>query len=360
MKKRNFGLDVMRAIAILLVLANHIFNYFVTFHFLPVIADISGTYGVEIFFVLSGFLIGGILFRDVLPRNEKNGLKIFYIRRWLRTLPLYYLLLIIFVVIDNLVYKKGDLHLLHFIFLQNFSPASLHFFSVSWSLAIEEWFYLLLPIAFLLLYRKTQSAKSQLVFLCLSILGIVCMRVLFISYVHTTYDTVRKIIPLRFDSLLIGVLLAWIKINMHTIYKELQKPSRVAVISIILAVSLYTHFIFYIHHQLDSSHFIREFSLPFMSVLFAALLPFLEAGSVVNISLHSITFFRSFFTNVSLLSYSLYLTHLEVFDMMRLVFRNKIPSLLILPIALCITFFVSYLLYTYFEKPIMDMRKNFT
>ena len=85
--KRNFGLDLVRAIAILLVLITHIGLKSDYVGGLEI-----GNLGVEFFFVLSGFLIGGILIKDF----SNGGVNIpvianFWIRRWFRTLPVYYL-----------------------------------------------------------------------------------------------------------------------------------------------------------------------------------------------------------------------------------------------------------------------------
>lgn len=83
-KQRNFGLDLIRAISIALVIIDHRFD---------IMFEI-GTVGVQIFFILSGFLIGQILLKDF--KNGSNGATIlkFWKRRWFRTIPLYYLVLI--------------------------------------------------------------------------------------------------------------------------------------------------------------------------------------------------------------------------------------------------------------------------
>lgn len=97
--RRNFGLDIYRSIAILMVLACHSFGFFYNgwFNATPLIWALG--LGVEVFFALSGFLIGGILIRDIVeqpqPVSAPRRLFAFYIRRWLRTLPLYYLLVIV-------------------------------------------------------------------------------------------------------------------------------------------------------------------------------------------------------------------------------------------------------------------------
>lgn len=130
--KRVFSLDVLRAIAILLVLICHLISRVggkensTAYYF--------GTLGVEIFFVLSGFLIGGIIIK-IFRESEKFKLKDvkgFWIRRWFRTLPNYYLILIISIIIYSVYYQgfilKDLSNLKYFIFLQNLtSPPEVSF-----------------------------------------------------------------------------------------------------------------------------------------------------------------------------------------------------------------------------------------
>jgi len=160
--KRVFGLDVMRAIAILIVVDSHatmaLGNYYNSpfWHFL--LPD-----GVELFFVLSGFLIGGILIRSY----EKNAgfnrrlLLNFWTRRWFRTLPAYYLVLSGLIVMALLRAWRSGLHhalppkqtlLAYFFFGQNFNKEMGGFFAETWSLAIEEWSYITLPLVLWMLH----------------------------------------------------------------------------------------------------------------------------------------------------------------------------------------------------------------
>ena len=92
---RNLGLDILRSVAIGLVLMAHSLTFFFRWTRLDLDASyyVLGFLGVELFFVLSGFLIGRILIEDVLPERSWRSLGRFYIRRWLRTLPPYYLVL---------------------------------------------------------------------------------------------------------------------------------------------------------------------------------------------------------------------------------------------------------------------------
>ncbi|MBT8377560.1 MAG: acyltransferase family protein, partial [Bacteroidia bacterium] len=99
--QRIFGLDVVRAIAILLVLISHsTILIFPESNSNAVFAiQFFGTIGVDIFFVLSGYLIGRILLKQLQTQDFsfKNVLY-FWIRRWFRTLPNYYLILIVNII----------------------------------------------------------------------------------------------------------------------------------------------------------------------------------------------------------------------------------------------------------------------
>jgi peptidoglycan/LPS O-acetylase OafA/YrhL len=139
-----------------------------------------GWSGVDLFFVLSGFLIGSII---ISVRDASSGLTIFYIRRAARTLPLYVVMLVIFVIgivtqanfwIDlPRLFSKPHLLWVYFILMQNNSFATtipdLNFISVSWSLAIEEQFYLLFPLLFLGISGVTGRLICLSGFLVLSI-----------------------------------------------------------------------------------------------------------------------------------------------------------------------------------------------
>ena len=109
---RNFGLDLLRCISIWFVIIEHAGIEVTGISRLKI-----GTIGVEIFFVISGFLIGGILLRDIDKGNPLFiTLKNFWIRRWFRILPLYYGVLIFqYIFIDNTVGKNI---IYYFLFLQ--------------------------------------------------------------------------------------------------------------------------------------------------------------------------------------------------------------------------------------------------
>ena len=146
------SLDGLRGIAILMVILYHFsFNRFLRpFHFL-----INGELGVNIFFVISGFLITTLLLKEKLAYG-KISLKRFYTRRALRIIPVAYLFLIILIILNNLYKIKlpASAFISSFLFYKNFpyqfEPYSGHF----WSLAAEVQFYLIFP--FLLVWNTNR------------------------------------------------------------------------------------------------------------------------------------------------------------------------------------------------------------
>src|SRR5436190_12704567 len=148
---RVFGLDPRRAAAILMVICAHGFVVLYS-HFGDVLGFFGhgGFCGVELFFVLSGFLIGQILIRTGADLSRAGNVAFFYVRRWFRTLPLFFLFLIVNIISERL-FRAHAVNfreaLTHGFFLRNWSGFHMTFFPESWSLAIEEWFYLLFPAA---------------------------------------------------------------------------------------------------------------------------------------------------------------------------------------------------------------------
>ena len=145
---RVFGLDLMRALAIIFVVMGHGLMLEKANTNFPWIRLING---VELFFVLSGFLIGGILIKIFQNSNSFGIREIgnFWIRRWFRTLPNYYLILILNIIVVYFGIIKEDYSQFNwkfFLFIQNFSQHFIGFFWESWSICVEEWFYLLFPI----------------------------------------------------------------------------------------------------------------------------------------------------------------------------------------------------------------------
>jgi len=209
------ALDALRGLAIVMVMFGH-FSHFdgmppVVFvdRMIKTIAG-AGWVGVDLFFVLSGFLITGILY------DSKGGghyFRNFFARRVLRIFPVYYGCLLLFlVVLPRLFPNDAGLHAIrgdafwYWTYLTNVNVAHIGFPAFPalghlWSLAVEEQFYFVWPVVVLL------STRSELIRICLlCIVGALVLRIAFMlgGYGEAAY----VLTPARMDSLAVGALLA--------------------------------------------------------------------------------------------------------------------------------------------------------
>ena len=157
---RVFGLDLLRFVAIFMVLLGH--SLILAPKYLKPFVYKFLFDGVAIFFVLSGFLIGGILIKQLNKEKPSfNGLVDFWKRRWMRTLPAYLVILIFLLIYTAFLIPKNlpDDWFRFFFFTQNLFAFRPSFFAEAWSLSIEEWFYLSVP---LLLFGALMLFKSSI------------------------------------------------------------------------------------------------------------------------------------------------------------------------------------------------------
>ena len=146
---RNHGLDTLRALAIMLVFANHYMSFVSHEATFGWFSEIGWT-GVDLFFALSGYLIGNQIFAGLRGGGTHGGFSLwrFYARRLLRTLPAYYVVLALYAFWP---YWAGSLPHApwwkYLTFTLNFDLKPGTLFSHAWSLCVEEQFYLLLPPA---------------------------------------------------------------------------------------------------------------------------------------------------------------------------------------------------------------------
>src|SRR5277367_4232323 len=133
---RDLGLDAVRTLAIALVLVSHSSLFFTYGPRLGLLVDYAGWLGVELFFSLSGFLIGRIMLTLARGKLDRTTVKNFLARRWLRTLPLYYLVLLALFALG------WSLSWVDFLLLHGFVPPARWGLVTAWSLGVEEFFYL--------------------------------------------------------------------------------------------------------------------------------------------------------------------------------------------------------------------------
>jgi peptidoglycan/LPS O-acetylase OafA/YrhL len=172
-----------------------------------------GLTGVDLFFVLSGFLIGGLLFREIKTRGSLD-VKRFLTRRIWKIWPVYYLFLAVLVVI--LTYQNGrgwgdSLQLLvpNLLNVQNYNPKQQGIAMHTWSLAIEEHFYLILPFVLLLLARGRGKGLHWIPWIAIG-LNVICL-LLRLQNMGQPWHIWTHHTPthLRIDSLFMGVLLGY-------------------------------------------------------------------------------------------------------------------------------------------------------
>ncbi len=353
---RIYGLDILRSIAILSV---------VLIHFAGVldvaIPNIPYGYlidGVELFFVLSGFLIGSILIKEYEKDSfNKESLAVFWKRRWFRTLPNYYLILILNIVfayfgINNNDFSQFDWKF--FLFLQNFDWHFGGFFWESWSLAVEEWFYLLIPLVLFLAHisLKRTKVKKQYVFLFVILFFLIfppIYRYFSLAEVNLDrfwWDTkARKVVTFRLDTIVYGVLGAYIKYY----YLNFWKKSRYSFL--VLGCILYWYNGYF---GIDvNSIYMKVFHFQYISLLVLFFIPFFD-----SIKTGKGIIYRSI-THISKISYSMYLVHaalvVQVFTTHYKV-ETKTESIIGYLLIWTITLIVSSLLYKYYEKPLTNLR----
>lgn len=219
LKKANtdyfIQLDGLRCVAILLVLLTHWCPEYTWIHKFKV-----GFFGLDLFFVLSGFLITRILLKSktIIDKKElsiKKGLYIFYIRRILRIFPAYYFIVLITwlfnsgIVEDALWWNLTYTTNFYLMKLGDWAGTITHF----WSLAVEEQFYLLWPLIIFFIAKK----HLQKVFIAIIFVAVL-MRFYFLSQ-ETNHVAMHVFTPLCFDAFGIGAVLAYLSINRATMLK---------------------------------------------------------------------------------------------------------------------------------------------
>src|SRR3954470_10959329 len=170
-RERQPGLDLLRALAIIVVVIYHaaLFGFK-----LPGRVDRFGWIGVDLFFVLSGYLIGGQLLA-ALACDRRINLGRFFTRRALRIMPAYFVVLAIYFLLPAWrEYPEMSQPLWKFLLsVQNIALHGGTAFSHAWSLAVEDQFYLALPFLLLFLYRRPRAA---IITPCLIVIGGLVLR----------------------------------------------------------------------------------------------------------------------------------------------------------------------------------------
>ena len=349
-REYHFGLDLARFLAVSLVLVTHCAVMFLSLTNLraPNVVLISAFFGVELFFVLSGFLIGRLLFRIAETDPTPRGWLTFMARRWLRTLPLYFLwLAVVPTVLPAPAHLRG--HLLRYATMtQNLAwpmPAD-HWFNETWSLTIEEWFYLLFSMALLGAVALTRNTKA-----IWPVIGMFLVVPPVLRMLHPAQgnfeENIYHIAVFRLDAIAYGVALARLR---HMGSRLFAHPRVAFGIGCALIGACWWQ---------DS--YGEWFGLPWMTFLQLQLLVVSVGLCLLLVGLLRLRPFPAplawVVTTGARLSYGIYLMHLTIIGAVAwAAARHGLGLAVVLPVSLVLIALLPYLSYRFFEAPLLALR----
>ena len=358
---RSNGLDTLRALAIVLVFMYH---YMVFVSREPTFgwASTVGWVGVDLFFVLSGYLIGNQIFSG-LAQGRQLLLTTFYARRALRTWPMFWVVLAAYFLLPSVMGGRPPPPLWKFLtFTQNYQLQPGTAFSHAWSLCIEEQFYLVLPLTVLIAMRVgTRRYQAWWLLLALLATGIVARGVLWSMYGREAMGGTQGYYPniyyatlCRFDEFLPGIAVAMMK-NFHPVlWRRLMARGNTLFWAGVAAVALAGYGVV-AHYAVDG------YGYPFFMTVFgysciAAAFSVLVASALSERSpLHFIRIPGA--SQLARWSYSIYLSHKAVaFILDRYATQHAAPPWLELPAIAATSVAVGALLYRLVELPFMTLR----
>jgi peptidoglycan/LPS O-acetylase OafA/YrhL len=218
-KSRDPNLDFLRASAIAAVMLFHVAQFWSVRNTTINKLTQLGQFGVELFFVLSGWLIGGLYWRE---RQDFGHVDVrrFWYRRWLRTLPPYYSGFALAYLAVR-IGRGQPFDFGYLVFVQNCYP-KIPFFVVSWSLCVEEQFYLLLPLLLLLFIRL----RALPVLLLLTVAAPIVLRFIEAAKV-AGWPGGSSRTHLRCDALALGVFCSYLRAYRPVAWARCQSIARV-------------------------------------------------------------------------------------------------------------------------------------
>lgn len=338
---RIVGLDFLRSCAIILVLISH-GNRMVH---IPIKG--AGYFGVELFFVLSGFLIGTILIQIHEKGLNLKSLANFWRRRWFRTLPNYYLFLIANIILSLSIGITALTIVTYFTFLQCIVYRITPIMAESWSLCVEEWFYIFFPLWLFCWSKITLNKKKGFLFATLSF--IIFFTILRVSVAFLIVDRswdygFRCATLLRLDSIGYGVLIAWLSQYHKEItikYKELFLFF--GLFGLIASAALL--------HKNDIINKTIIFSMT--NISFSLLIPFSCQLEISN------KYIRYLFCHISIISYSLYLIHYSF--ILKYIPKIHISSPYVnYTIYWLTSLLLATIVYNYYEKRMTSIRNRYS
>ncbi|HKS84315.1 MAG TPA: acyltransferase [Pseudolabrys sp.] len=351
-ERRVVCLDGVRGLMTIMVLISHYFGE------IPhgITALMFGWIAVDMFFVLSGYLVGKLILEK---QHNDNFFKVFYVRRVCRTLPIYFVCLAVNIVLMAAFaapWVDADRPLpiwSYFTFTQNIFMATTgnigaHWISPTWTLAIEEHFYLIVPLLFVVIPRRR---------IALTLAGIAMGALVIRAAAFELMDNQGLIglvlLPTRADILTAGLLAAVVIKSDRVPWARFDYPLRLAPIVLLIMASVMRIV------DKDTGHSFDIFGPLLVSVGCAVFLLTLVRGAPEAKRFHSR--FLGFFNDTS---YAVYLTHLPVLGLMHGLILGTRPDLvsgaqwIVTFAALPVCVLVAWILTVLVEKPITNYGRS--
>jgi len=353
------GLDTLRAFAVFLVIITHwgprtFKSPVITFIFTRLIPD--GKFGVDLFFVLSGYLITKILLNarnEALPDERLRIIKSFYIRRALRIFPIYFLLILFVAFILNDQFVKE--HILYFFtYTSNFLVFKLNYWtqiSHTWSLAVEEQFYIIWP--WLIIF----SPRKYLLGLILTALAIGVLSTIILESQYGEFAAVLLLPCITAFS--IGALYAYVQLN-----PRFKKTVTVTYL-VLLPACLVLLFVFQMGNKIILIRLVNS-----IIAINAIIYVVKENYGLIAKAIFS----NRFLVNIGKISYGVYLYHYILpgfydsavnFLIRTFHLNGKLSRFLTFPpwsylFLYAILFLISYLSYRFIETAFLRLKKKFS
>jgi peptidoglycan/LPS O-acetylase OafA/YrhL len=359
--KKLYGLDHLRALAIVFVF---LFHYFILSHgqpeWLPDLAKFGWT-GVDLFFVLSGFLISSQLFEQI-KYGQTISFKLFFLKRFFRIIPTFWVTIGFYYCFSIFREKEALPPVWEFLtFTQNLGLNLKDFgtFSHAWSLCVEEHFYLFLPIILIFLQFYKLFRKSYWLLILLFLFGfairIYSYNILYLPkindedgwmywYKYIYYPTYN-----RLDGLLVGVSIAGMYQFSPNFWAKISKYGNHSLVFSLLVLTA-ANFLC----QDSQSYSASVFGFPLIAVGYG----FMVIGSI-SPSSFLFKWNSKITTFIATLSYAIYLTHKGIIHIThQLLINYKIDTNWILLISMITCTIGAVLLNLAVEKPFMRLRNK--
>jgi peptidoglycan/LPS O-acetylase OafA/YrhL len=359
-------LDGIRGIALLAVMLSHGGGRYIlqtTFAAkLFAYVMVPGWSGVELFFVLSGFLITGILLQS---KTAENYFSSFYARRFLRIFPIYYFVVTVGLLAAhynfwwNAMMPPERMRIAYYFYAQNWpifwnhgAYQTVSVFGHFWSLAVEEQFYLVWPLVIWLFPER------WILSLCTA--GLVIALPLRFYMVHRYAESLGAMVltTSRMDGLLVGVMLA-------ILLRKGQIPLRWIYLSMSVGAAIIGFIALFHHTELIATNFY----MPTIGITGFSLL----SGGLLALSQHRIPWLHHFLCagwlrTIGKYSYGMYIYHIPIYLILEHILKVQFGAVLPLPLRwallyigflIAVTFVVAKISYDLFESKILALKIHF-